>query len=587
MDQRLRRFSRPLPVLLVVTALALLARLVALGARVAHQDEGRVADWILHYMAIGQWQYRPIIHGPFLPHVNGVVFSWLGATDATMRLVVAVGGGLLPLCAYLYRDRLHDDELIAFGLLLAASPALLYYSRFMRNDLLVAACMMAALGCWSRAAATRRVRYVIAGTLPFALAFTMKENALLYPVAWIGAGALVLDRHLLAAALSEHGLVTSVADTAREWVRAVEARTAAAFLLSFPAALLVFFAVIVAFYAPIPEVCGMFDGAGAFAHVVETATVDTWHAFVNTWAHEDMSSHSTVEFVGRLLKIVGLTATVTCAFALVGFVRERYGRGGTRNLVEFCVYWGVASVFGYAVVTDILAGWLATHVVAPLALPAAVGLAWVYRVGKRGYVAGDPIAFRLGAAVLLVSAAVVGGTAAYTSYVAPQDGETNPLVQYAQPAGHMKPTLAEIESVVATHDGIDVVFYGEEFYNPNDLDRPPSLEIESGGYPGWFARLPLPWYFDRYGARVGSTTDRSVLADRQPPVVIALESETGAVRSALDADAYTEQTHQGYQSGRPLVFFIRDDASGGTASDTATDGATSAVSAPAERGAAA
>jgi len=216
----------------------------------------------------------------------------------------------------------------------------------------------------------------------------------------------------------------------------------------------------------------------------------------------------------------------------------------------------------------------------------------VYRVGKRGYVAGDPIAFRLGAAVLLVSAAVVGGTAAYTSYVAPQDGETNPLVQYAQPAGHMKPTLAEIESVAATHDGIDVVFYGEEFYNPNDLDRPPSLEIGHGGYPGWFARLPLPWYFDRYGARVGSTTDRSVLADRQPPVVIALESEAGAVRSALDADAYTEQTHQGYQSGRPLVFFIRDDASGGTASggtasDTATDGATSAVSAPAERGAAA
>ncbi|GGM57698.1 uncharacterized protein (TIGR03663 family) [Halarchaeum rubridurum] len=562
MDQRLRRFSRPLPVLLVVSALALLARVVALGARVAHQDEGRVADWVLHYMTVGQWQYRPIIHGPFLPHVNGVVFSLFGASDVTMRLVAAVFGGLLPLCAYLYRDRLRDDEVVAFGLLLAASPALLYYSRFMRNDLLVAACMMAALGFWSRAHATRRVRYVLAGTLPFALAFTMKENALLYPVAWLGAGVLVLDRHLLAAALSERGLVESVVGTGREWVRAArgEGRTVAAFCLSVPAALLVFFAVVVAFYAPIPDVYGMFDGVGAFVHVVETATLDTWHAFVDTWAHEGMSSHSTVDFLGRLLKIVGLTATVTCAFALVGFARERYGRGRTRNLVEFCFYWGAASIFGYAVVTDILAGWLATHVVAPLALPAAVGLAWVYRVAKRGYAAGEPITFRLAAAVLLVSAATLGGTAAYTSYAAPQESETNPLVQYAQPAGDMKPTLAEIETVAATHEGIDVMFYGEEFYNPNDLDEPPSLDIESGGYPGWFERLPLPWYFDRYDARVGSTTERSVLGERQPPVVIALESQADDVRSALDADAYTERTHQGYQSDRPLVFFVRDDA---------------------------
>lgn len=573
MDPRLRRFSRPLPVLLAVSALALAARLVALGARVAHQDEGRVADWILHYMTVGQWQYRPIIHGPFLPHVNGVVFSWFGATDFTMRLVVAVGGGLLPLAAYLYRDRLRDDEVIAFGLLLAASPALLYYSRFMRNDLLVAACMMAALGCWSRAHATRRVRYVIAGTLPFALAFTMKENALLYPVAWLGAGVLVIDRHLLAAVLSDRGFVASVAGTVERWGRAVEARTAGAFLLSLPASLLCFLVVVVAFYAPIPEVYGVFGSPGSFVHVVETATVDTWHAFVDTWAHTGMSSHSTVDFLGRLLKILGLTATVTCTFALVGFIRERYGRGGTRNLVEFCFYWGAASIFGYAVVTDILAGWLATHVVAPLALPAAVGLAWVYRVGKRGYASGDRIAFRLAAAVLLVSAAGVGGTAVYTSYAAPQDGETNPLVQYAQPAGQMKPTLAEIETVAETNDGIDVMFYGEEFYNANDLEGPPTLDIGSGGYQGWFARLPLPWYFDRYGARVGSTTEQDVLADRQPPVVIALEGTANDVRASIDTSAYTERTYQGYQSGRPLVFFVRDDASAGEVNATSMAGA--------------
>ncbi|WP_020222768.1 flippase activity-associated protein Agl23, partial [Halarchaeum acidiphilum] len=563
MDARLRRLRRPLPALLGVTVLALVARLVALGARVAHQDEGRVADWILHYMTVGRWQYRPIIHGPFLPHVNGVVFSVLGASDVTMRLVTALGGGLLPLAAYLYRDRLGDDEVVAFGLLLAASPALLYYSRFMRNDLLVAACMVTALGFWSRAHASRRARYVLAGALPFALAFTMKENALLYPVAWLGAGVLVVDRHLLVAAVSERGLVGSVADTVREWVRTTDVRTALAFLGALPGAVVLFVVVIVAFYAPIPDVYGVFGSAGAFVHVVDAATVETWQTFADTWTTKGMTDHSTVTFVRGLAKILAYTATITCVFAVVGFCRERYGRDGTRNVVEFCFYWGAASVFGYAVVTDIMAGWLATHVVAPLALPAAVGLAWVYRVGKRGYASGDAIAFRVAAVVLLVSAAGVGGTAAYTSYAVPQDADANPLVQYAQPAGHMKPTLHEIRDVSRQHDGIDVLFYGDEFANSNDLDERPTLDVGSGGYPGWFARLPLPWYFDRYGARVGSTTERDTLAEYDPPVVIALKGRADDVRETLDMDAYTERTYQGYQSGRPLVFFVRDDATAG------------------------
>lgn len=545
------RLRRPLPALLVVSALALAARLLWLGARVAHQDEGRLADWIFWYMQTGAWEYRAIIHAGFLPHVVPYVFQAFGMSDFTMRLLPAVVGGLLPLAAYLYRDYLDDDEVVAFGLVLAATPALLYYTRFLRYDPFVVASMMTALGCWLHARASGKARYLYAGTFVFALAFTMKENALLYPVAWLGALALVVDRHLLVARLRGEGvarrlraLVASTARGLRPW------------LGHLAVSLVLFAVVVVLLYAPIPEVYGMFSSPDAFVSVLDSATLGSWDKFVNTWTGAHMSEHSTVSFLRRFGTILASTATVTLAFATVGFVRERYGSGESRDLVEFCFYWGAASILGYAIIMDVMGGWAAVHVVAPLAIPAAAGLAWVYRVGSNARRSGDRVAFGVAAALLLLASATVGGTAAYTSYTHSQD-PSNPLVQYAQPAGEMKPTLHDIRDISAEHDGIDVIFYGDEFYTAGEFDEQSSLSAANGTYDAWFERLPLPWYFDRYGTRVASTTRSEQLAEYDPPVVITLEKNEAAVRATIDASEYDVRHYQGYQSGRPLVFFVR------------------------------
>ena len=86
-----------------VALLALVTRLYRLGERVAHWDEARVAYWTMRYIETGNFDYRPIIHGPFYHHVNRHVFAWLGANDFTMRLVVAVIGALLPVPLLLFR----------------------------------------------------------------------------------------------------------------------------------------------------------------------------------------------------------------------------------------------------------------------------------------------------------------------------------------------------------------------------------------------------------------------------------------------------------------------------------------------------
>ncbi|MFB6071418.1 MAG: flippase activity-associated protein Agl23 [Halobacterium sp.] len=549
--------------LLVVAALALVARLWALGWRVAHQDESRVAHWILHYMNVGAWEYRAIIHGPFLPHVNGVVFDLLGPSDFTMRLVVAVVGALLPLSAWLYRDHLSDAEVVGLGAFLALNPVLLYYSRFMRNDLLVAGFMFAAFGLFVRAVDTGKARYVYAGALPFALAFTAKETSLLYPVCWVGALALVLDGRLV---LAEHDADATRLDVARTHAKRA-ARAAWRYKLHLAVAAVEVAVVVVSFYAPKPEYYRLLSKPGMAPEVLRAATIGTFREFVDLWGSTGMPAHSYIAFLKHDLTVLSVGALALVAFALLGFFHERYAAERPRAVVAFAFYWGAFSVFGYPAVSDIAAGWTAVNAVVPLALPAGVGVGLVFRYGREGVASGNLARARVAAVVLVVAAAGTGAVAAQTSYANAQ-GPGNPLVQYAQPSGHMQSTLADIEAIAASHDGVDVVFYGDTFYSPNDRAVDKTLRIDDfdnetdwgGGYEGWFDRLPLPWYLEVYGANVSSTLHTEDVTALDPPVVITLESDEDKLEVDLTERGYERRVYQGYQSGRPVVFYVRTNA---------------------------
>src|SRR6056297_3175322 len=108
----LRRTDDTVRAVLLVVAAGLVARLLFLGQRVAHFDEGRVAYWALNYLETGEISYRYIVHGPLAQYADAWVFALLGANDFTMRLFVAVIGALLPLSALLFRQRLRDTETV-------------------------------------------------------------------------------------------------------------------------------------------------------------------------------------------------------------------------------------------------------------------------------------------------------------------------------------------------------------------------------------------------------------------------------------------------------------------------------------------
>ncbi|WP_136588666.1 flippase activity-associated protein Agl23 [Salinigranum halophilum] len=564
--------SRTFLALLGISLLALLLRVVSLGGRVMHWDEGRVGYWILRYQETGIHSYRPIVHGPFLPIVNDYLFAVIPASDFAARLPVAVVGGLLPLAAWLFRDYLDDDEVVALGALFALNPLLVYYSRFMRNDVLVAAFSVVALGFLLRLLVTRRLSYLVGAGASMGLAFTTKENALLYVLCFLGAGALLLDHRLVREARAGTRLSDVFAETwptaAYRWVRGEEGtfeRGLARVGLAAVGALAAFFVVVVFFYAPRPDLWTALSNPASLPGVVEAGTVEPAERLYGTWIDGGHQDNPYLPFLHDYLETLVYGAPVVLVFGLVGSVVDRYSPAdpGFRPLVAFAVYWGLASVVGYPLATDIEAPWAVVHAVVPFAIPAAVGLAFAFRAGLDAL--GDDDRVSTGLAALVLLAALGGTMGANAAYWNSTEEADKAVLQWAQPGNDLRESVVEMRAVVEANEGTDVLFYGTttpggdsvELYvsDESSADTPPP------GGPAWHSRLPLPWYLELSDAEVTSTAPETppeeALADA-PPVVVAHDWDRSEVEPHLDG--YTAREHAFKLWGEHIVVFVDQDA---------------------------
>ena len=565
MDSSGRR--RAAAALAAVVAVALAVRFVGLGERVFHWDEARVGYWILQYQATGDWEYRAIVHGPFLFQVNEALFGVLGDSNAVARAPVALVGGLLPGVAWLFRSRLDDVEVVAFAALRALNPGLVYYSRFMRSDVLVAAFSLAALGFAVRAIDTGRGRSLVAAGGLLALAFTTKENALVYVGMFVGAAALLFDARLFTARergeswrSTVRGYATWTGRGLWAWRRSL-AGAAAAFLLVF-----------VVFYAPRPAFSQAFSDPGKLPGALAAGSLGAAAEFWGTWGVGGVSrDHSYVAFLADAVETMGATALVVSVAGVLGFLAERYVADEPRDLVLFAGYWGLASVVVYPAITDISGVWSVTHAVVPLAIPAAVGIGMVVHAGRRSLESDDRAGVALAALVVLALVAQVGVVTAETSFVMPQE-EENSLVQFGQPGSDMSDTLATVESVTSAHGpGPDVVFFGDHFHVSKDIDPSDPASVAD---TNWFNRLPLNWYLERGDATVESTRIESAVTEcttdvtsRDPalceaPVYIAKVDHYADIAPSLTERGYESRTYELTSTNTVIVVFVDSDAAG-------------------------
>ena len=163
----------------LLIGLALGMRLWDLGSRAFHHDESLHAYFSWELYAGRGLQHNPMLHGPFQFEANAALFFIFGDNNYTARLLYVIMGVALVLMPLLFRNRLGNIGAIITSLLITVSPAMLYFSRFARNDIIMAVWTLGLVICLWRYIDEGKNRYLYIAAALAALSFSTKETSYL------------------------------------------------------------------------------------------------------------------------------------------------------------------------------------------------------------------------------------------------------------------------------------------------------------------------------------------------------------------------------------------------------------------------
>lgn len=172
------RLLKPESLFICILLGTLVLRFAFLDLKLFHHDEAVHAWFAYQLLTKGTYIYDPVFHGPFLFYVTAGLFSIFGDSDLVGRLLPAFLGTLLVALVYpLYRMRYLDGkQMLVAALFLALSPGMVYFSRFLRNDIFIAffslLLVVAALAYFS----SGKLRFALVAGLAAALGMSSKEN---------------------------------------------------------------------------------------------------------------------------------------------------------------------------------------------------------------------------------------------------------------------------------------------------------------------------------------------------------------------------------------------------------------------------
>ena len=470
-------------VLALLAGLAL--RLARLDVRPMHHDEANQAVKFGTLLETGDYRYDAHDHhGPTLYFLT-LPSAWLSGQSTlaaidehTLRLVPVLFGAATILLLPLLSQAIGRDAVAAAVMLLAVSPAMVFYSRMYIQESLFACFTLAFTIALGRAVTEPGLRWPLLAGLAAGLAVATKEtSAIVLPAAVVacvvairsvgGGGVPVGAGRALALPISDSKVRLSVGI-------ASAAAVAALFYSSFltdPAGVL----------GPFRAVSDYVDrGTAPVAHV------QPWHYYLGLLAWSSTGGLAWTEAVVLLLALGGAAA---------------WWRQG---------FWGRYLVLNTALVTAIFSAipyktpWNLLPFYAPLIVLSGMGFSRLAGVSR-------PRPVRAALAVALVAASGHLGWQAWRASVVYAADPRNPYV-YAHTVPDAVRMAARIRALAALRP--------EGALTPVSVIAPPHEQ--------W----PLPWYL-RSMPNVGYWTDVTVPAALDAPIVVGSMDRTEAIDAAL------------------------------------------------------
>jgi len=127
---------------LALVVFVLITRFYGLAWRGISHDESLHAFYSWEYAEKGEYKHNPMMHGPLLFHLNALAYRLFGSSDFTARLIPALIGVLLILSFYPFKRYLGHSGALLAAWLAGIAPDLMFYSRYIRNDIYIAFLMM-------------------------------------------------------------------------------------------------------------------------------------------------------------------------------------------------------------------------------------------------------------------------------------------------------------------------------------------------------------------------------------------------------------------------------------------------------------
>ncbi len=161
--------------ILILAALAL--RLWELSGRVMHYDEAIHLYYSWQLSNFEDYFHSPWMHGPFQIELVALFLKLLGDSDFIARLAYVLFGTALVGLPYFLRQGLGQAGALLTSLLLTISPSLLYFSRFGRNDIIMAFLTASLFILMWQYLQQNKNRYLYLASAVLALAFSTKETS--------------------------------------------------------------------------------------------------------------------------------------------------------------------------------------------------------------------------------------------------------------------------------------------------------------------------------------------------------------------------------------------------------------------------
>ena len=162
-----------------------------------HYDESLHAYYSWDLFVGNGMRHEPWIHGPLQFFLNAAVFSVFWDSDYTARLIYCFFGAGLVGLHYFLRDYMGRVATLTAGAMLAGSPTMLYFSRYARNDILMAFWALTLFVLVWIYLHEQKNRYLYMFSAILALAFTTKETAYILVVTFGAILALLAINQLV------------------------------------------------------------------------------------------------------------------------------------------------------------------------------------------------------------------------------------------------------------------------------------------------------------------------------------------------------------------------------------------------------